>query len=84
MMEKLFHTIFWSSVQAAHTQAPRPDLSELKSIGKVGGLITECILSLSLSLCVSVVALPYPTLQATFCSKFGSTYCSYYIMELLN
>jgi NADH dehydrogenase FAD-containing subunit len=29
---------------------PRPDLSEFKSIGKVGGLITECILSLSLSL----------------------------------
>ncbi len=57
MMEKLFHTIFWSSVQAAHTQAPRPDLSEFKSIGKVGGLITQCILSLSLSLCV--VALPY-------------------------
>jgi hypothetical protein len=36
-------------------------------------------LSLSLSLCCSS-----PILQATFCSKFGSSYCSYYIVELLN
>jgi hypothetical protein len=41
-----------------------------------GGWTYNRMHSLSLSLSLCLVALPYPTLQATFCSKFGSTYWS--------